>query len=234
MAVVGYARVSSEDQSLDIQLQQLTEAGCEKIFSEKKSGTDLLKRSELEACIKWIREGDVLVVTRLDRLARSVADFSKMMADLQNRSIGFRCLLQPFDTTSPQGKLMMNVLAAFAEFETAVRRERQMEGIAKAKANGVYDRQQMKNRAKWASISRQLGNGKTPEEIAKAMHISARQIRRRLPKAKRKNYPENRAPAALVLVTHPPSEAEALEMKGMTAGIGGEAKGPFWGRFKKP
>lgn len=234
MAIVGYARVSSDDQSLDIQIQQLTEAGCEKIFSEKKSGVKLAERSELEACLRWIRDGDVLVVTRLDRFSRSVADFSKMMTDLQSRNIGFKCLLQPFDTTSPQGKLMMTVLAAFAEFETSVRSERQKEGIAKARAAGVYERASYKQSQKWSAVSRMLDSGMTPEEIAPRMKITARTIRRRMPKAKRKNYPENRASPALTLVAHPPSGGEPLEKKAITEGVGGEAKGPFWGRFKKP
>jgi DNA invertase Pin-like site-specific DNA recombinase len=234
MSVVGYARVSSEDQDLTIQLEQLTEAGCEKLFSEKKSGVQLEKRSELEKCLAWVREGDVLVVTRLDRLARSVTDFSRLMTDLQERGVEFRCLLQPFDTTSPQGKLMMNILAAFAEFETSVRKERQREGIEKARANGVYEKTKYRNSQRWATASRLLNQGQTYETVAERFGWSARTVRRRLPGHNLRSYPAIRAPAQTPQQTHPPTEGEPSA--GETSGeIGGDKpRGPFWGRFKKP
>lgn len=234
MAVVGYARVSSEDQSLDLQIEQLRGAGCEKIFSEKRSGITTRDRTELERCLAWVREGDTLVITRIDRFARSVSDFSRMVGDLQARQIELRCLLQPFDTTSPQGRLMRDMLAAFAEFETAVRKERQLEGIKAAKERGVYQKGAAKNSQRWATASRMLREGATYEEVAVWSGWSLRHIRRKLPGYNVKNYPENRANPIHRLRPHPPSEAEALEMQGMTKGLGGEAKGPFWGRFKKP
>lgn len=139
MAMVGYARVSSAGQNLDVQIDQLTQAGCERIFQEKKTGTTTVTREQLDEALRWVREGDILVVTRLDRLARSLADLSRIIADLGAREVQFRCLQQgAVDTTRPEGRLMLGMLGAFAEFETAIRKERQMEGIQRAKTEGRY------------------------------------------------------------------------------------------------
>ncbi|RYG79468.1 MAG: recombinase family protein, partial [Alphaproteobacteria bacterium] len=137
--IVGYARVSSAGQSLDIQEAVLAEAGCEKTFSEKQSGTSVAGRVALAAALEFVREGDTFVVTRLDRLARSVADLHQLIERLNSKGVGFRVAQQAgIDTTSSTGKLTLAVLAAVAEFETEIRRERQRDGIAKAKAAGVY------------------------------------------------------------------------------------------------
>jgi DNA invertase Pin-like site-specific DNA recombinase len=139
VAVVGYARVSSAGQSLDVQLDQLRAAGCEKVFAEKRSGMTIAGRDELEAAIDWVREGDVLVVTRLDRLARSIIDLRRIIDRLAAKDVGFRCLQQgAIDTTRSDGRLLLNILGSFAEFEADIRRERQADGIAKAKVKGVY------------------------------------------------------------------------------------------------
>src|SRR5581483_6398819 len=139
MAVVGYARVSSTGQSLEVQRDQLQKAGADEIFEEKRSGTSTKGRDQLEAALRFLRKGDVLVVTRLDRLARSLGDLCKIMDALGEKQVGFRALNQGgLDTTRPEGRLMLNLLGAFAEFETAIRAERQAEGIAKAKAEGRY------------------------------------------------------------------------------------------------
>ena len=139
MAVVGYARVSSAGQSLDIQLDLLRVAGCEKVFAEKRSATTTSGRDELAAAIGWVREGDVLIVTRLDRLARSIIDLRAIIDRLGAKGVGFRCLQQgAIDTTRSDGRLLLNILGSFAEFEADIRRERQADGIAKAKANGIY------------------------------------------------------------------------------------------------
>ena len=136
---IGYARVSSTGQSLDVQLEQLTAAGCEKIYQEKKSGRSTAERIELGRAIDDCRRGDVLVVTRLDRLARSVPDLYAIVAELTDTGAGFQCLQQgAIDTTTPTGKLMFGVLGAVAEFENDLRKERQREGIEKAKRAGVY------------------------------------------------------------------------------------------------
>ena len=137
--LVGYARVSSIGQSLDIQNDVLAEAGCEKVFAEKMSGRSTKDRIELAQAIDFVREGDTLIVTRLDRLARSVGDLHQIIEKLTEKKVAFRCLNQSgVDTDSSTGKLMMSILGAVAQFENDIRRERQMEGIAKAKAEGRY------------------------------------------------------------------------------------------------
>ena len=139
MSIVGYARVSSSSQNLDLQLEQLADAGCEKVFAEKVTGTSRNDRQALAECLEWIREGDTLVVTRLDRLARSGRDLHDIIAQLSAKQVGFRCVQQgAVDTTTSMGKLILGILGAVAEFETDIRRERQREGIERAKAAGVY------------------------------------------------------------------------------------------------
>lgn len=136
MATVGYARVSSGQQDHTTQVERLKAAGAEKVFAEKRSGLDA-DRAELLRCLDYVREGDVLVVTKLDRLARSTADLYKIVSGLEAKGVAFKVLDDAaVDTTSRTGKLVMGILALIAEFETAIRKERQMEGIAKAKAEG--------------------------------------------------------------------------------------------------
>lgn len=137
--LVGYARVSSTGQSLEIQLAALAEAGCDKVFAEKKSGRSKADRDQLQECLDFVREGDTLVVTRLDRLARSVGDLFEIIDRLAAKGAAFRCLQQSgVDTDTSSGRLMLAVLGAVAAFEADIRRERQMEGIARAKVAGVY------------------------------------------------------------------------------------------------
>jgi DNA invertase Pin-like site-specific DNA recombinase len=138
MATYGYARVSTEDQDLSIQREALKAAGCEIIREEKISGTSRQGRAELETLMQFLREGDTLMVTRLDRLARSMDDLSGVVRELQEKGVALKATEQPVDTSSAAGKAFFQMLGVFAEFETNLRRERQMEGIAKAKAAGVY------------------------------------------------------------------------------------------------
>lgn len=174
--LVGYARVSTVDQMLDVQLDQLSNAGCEKVFSERLSGTTA-KRPELQACLEFMREGDVLVVCRLDRFARSSSDLHRMIASLVERGIGFRCLQQSgIDTTTPQGKLMLAVLGGVAEFENDIRRERQREGIAKAKAKGAY--KGGKARIDPARVREAMARGEKPADIARALGINRASVYR--------------------------------------------------------
>lgn len=135
-AVVGYARVSSIEQSHEGQISRLRAGGASKVFSEKRSGLDGT-RAELARCLEYVREGDTLIVTKLDRLARSTADLYRIVTTLTEKGVAFRVLDDPsVDTTSRTGKLVLGILALIAEFETEIRRERQMEGIARAKAEG--------------------------------------------------------------------------------------------------
>jgi DNA invertase Pin-like site-specific DNA recombinase len=135
MATVGYARVSSVGQSLDVQLEKLED--CDKVFKEKRSGLDT-GRPSLKQCLEFLREGDTLLVTKIDRLARSTSDLYRIIATLAAKGVSFRVLDDPsIDTTSRTGKLVMGVLSLIAEFENDIRRERQMDGIAKAQERGV-------------------------------------------------------------------------------------------------
>lgn len=177
--LVGYARVSSEGQSLDIQHEALSDAGCDKVFSEKMSGRSTLDRERLAFALDFVREGDTLIVTRLDRLARSVGDLHRIIEKLATKNVAFRCLNQSaVDTDTSTGRLMLAVLGAVAAFENDIRRERQLEGIAKAKAAGKY-------RGRPASIDaarvRELRNaGMGAAEIAKTMQIGRASVYRAL------------------------------------------------------
>ena len=136
MARVGYARVSTIGQNLDVQLSKLNEYGCEEIFKDKHTGTTA-DRPKLKQCRKYLRKGDSLVITKLDRLARSTYHLTQIAEELKEKDVDLIVLDQNIDTSSPTGKLLFNVLASIAEFETEIRKERQMEGIAKAKERGV-------------------------------------------------------------------------------------------------
>jgi DNA invertase Pin-like site-specific DNA recombinase len=138
MALYGYARVSTNDQDLALQEATLRAAGCDIIRSEKRSGTTTQGRTELQTLIDFARKGDAIVITRIDRLARSIADLAGIVRTLESKGVALRATEQPIDTGSAAGRAFLQMLGVFAEFETAIRRERQLEGIAKAKAEGVY------------------------------------------------------------------------------------------------
>ena len=137
--LIGYARTSTQDQkySLEAQVEELKAAGCERLYQEEVSSVDS-KREELENALDYIREGDVLVVKKLDRLARSVADTVKIQERLEAKKAGLKILDLDIDTTTPGGRLQFNLFAAIAQFEREVMLERQKVGIAKAKADGKY------------------------------------------------------------------------------------------------
>ncbi len=134
----GYARVSTNDQDLAIQEAALKAAGCTIIRAEKKSATTTDGRDELRTLIDFTRAGDTILVTRIDRLARSIADLAAIVRELELRGVALKATEQPIDTSSAAGRAFLQMLGVFAEFETAIRKERQLEGIAKAKAEGVY------------------------------------------------------------------------------------------------
>lgn len=179
MSIVGYARVSSIGQSLDIQREQLLAAGCERVFEEKMSGTTTEGRERLDEALRYVRDGDVLMVCRLDRLARSMIDLRKIVDDLSAKGVGFRALQQgAIDTTRSDGRLLLNILGSFAEFETDIRRERQADGIAKAKLKGVY-----KGRPKSVDpfeIAALRAEGVGPTEIARRLGIGRASVYRAL------------------------------------------------------
>src|SRR5450755_4296656 len=138
MTIIGYARVSTTDQNLDIQEAALRTAGCDVIRSEKRSGTTTQGREELRTVLDFLRKGDVLMVTRIDRLARSIGDLQDIVRAVRERGAVLKATEQPIDTSTAAGKCFLDMLGVFAEFETNLRKERQLEGIAKAKAAGIY------------------------------------------------------------------------------------------------
>jgi DNA invertase Pin-like site-specific DNA recombinase len=138
MATYGYARVSTTDQEHAIQIERLKAAGCEVVRSEKVTGTTREGRAELSTLLEFLRQGDVLMVTKVDRLARSIGDLQDIVRMLKAKGVSLKATDQPIDTSTAAGKAFLDMLGVFAEFETNLRRERQMDGIAKAKAAGVY------------------------------------------------------------------------------------------------
>lgn len=137
MAKVGYARVSSTGQSLDVQLEKLNSYGCEEVFQEKRSGRTRDERQSLAECLRFVRKGDSLVISRLDRLARSLLDLQQIANDLRQKGVELVVLDQNIDTSTSSGRAMFGMLGVFAEFENDLRKERQADGIAKALDNGV-------------------------------------------------------------------------------------------------
>ena len=177
--LVGYARVSTTHQSLEVQLEQLDAAGAEKIFREQVSGKSATNRPQLKAALEFCREGDTFIVTRLDRFARSAHDLHAIVATLNEKGVGFRCLQQGgLDTTTSHGKLMLGILGAVAEFELDIRQERQREGIEKAKTRGAY--QGGKQRYDAAQIQQCRADGMRPREIARKFGCSPATVYRLL------------------------------------------------------
>jgi DNA invertase Pin-like site-specific DNA recombinase len=178
MPVIGYARVSTTDQNLELQENALRAAGCEIIRSEKRSGTTTTGRDELRTVLDFLRKGDVLMVTRIDRLARSIGDLRDIVRAVKARGASLRATEQPIDTNTAAGKCFLDMLGVFAEFETNLRRERQLEGIADAKARGVYKgRKASIDRGK---IKQMMADGMGPSAIAKALRIGRASVYRAL------------------------------------------------------
>lgn len=167
---IGYARVSTEDQDCSIQEEALRKAGATVVRSERKSGTTTTGRTELATVLDFLREGDTLLVTRIDRLARSLMDLEGIVAQLREKGAHLRATDQPIDTSSPAGRAFLQMLGVFAEFETAIRRERQLEGIAKAKAAGVYKGR--KPSVPVDDVKRLKGEGMGAAQIAKQLGIA--------------------------------------------------------------
>ncbi|KAB2755669.1 recombinase family protein [Brucella anthropi] len=171
-AIVGYARTSTTDQKagLEAQLRDLSAAGASRIFQEELSSV-ATKRPELERALDYVREGDTLIVTKLDRLARSVADLVAITETLRTKGVALRILSMNLDTATPTGKLMLNLLGSIAEFERELMLERQREGIAKAKAEGKYKGRAPTARAKAEDVLRLKAGGMTADAIATKLGI---------------------------------------------------------------
>src|SRR6056297_2939372 len=167
---IGYARTSTTEQNLEAQISALKAAGCGMIRTEQKSGASLDGRPELRTILDFIHPGETLVVTRIDRLARSMQDLQAIVARLKEKGAHLAATEQPVDTSTAAGKAFFDMLVVFAEFETNLRRERQAEGIKVAKRKGVYRGRPPK--IDIAAIQTKLGAGLSPTEIAREMGIS--------------------------------------------------------------
>ena len=181
MAIIGYARVSTTGQSLEAQTERLEGAGVEKLYSEKRSGVDAA-RPELKACLDYVRDGDTLIVTKIDRVARSAADFHSILKQLSDKGVSFKALDDPdADTSTRSGKLLIGILALIAEFENDIRKERQMEGIAKAKAKGTkFGRKKQLTEETIHSIASMREGGMTIPQIMQDTGLSKASVYRAL------------------------------------------------------
>lgn len=175
---LGYARTSTTEQvaGFEAQVRDLKAAGCEKVFQEQTSS--VAKREQLEAAIDYLREGDVLTATKLDRLARSMRDLLSIVERVQAKGAGLRILAMDFDTTSPTGRLMLQMVGAVAEFERAMMLERQREGVAKAKAEGKYRGRAKTARAKSGEVEAALRAGEAPADVARRLNIGRSSVYR--------------------------------------------------------
>jgi DNA invertase Pin-like site-specific DNA recombinase len=176
--LIGYARTSTIEQAAGLEAQErdLKAAGVEKLFSEQVSS--VAAREELEAALDYVRNGDVLVVTKLDRLARSIRDLCSIVDRLAAKGVSLRILGMGLDTATANGRLMLNVLGSVAQFEREVMLERQREGIAKAKGEGKYKGRKPTARAKTDDIRRLASEGATREAIAAELKIGVASVYR--------------------------------------------------------
>lgn len=181
MALIGYSRVSTRDQHPEAQHDALTAAGCDKVFPDKASGK-LAKRPQLDAALDYLRPGDVLVITRLDRLGRSVRNLIDLAETLRQREVGLRVLHQGIDTTSPAGRMFFHVLAALAEFEASLISERTHDGLDAARARGRKGGRRPKLTDRKLVTARQLYEGRqhTMGQIAEVVGVSRATLYRHL------------------------------------------------------
>jgi DNA invertase Pin-like site-specific DNA recombinase len=170
--LIGYARVSTDDQNLDLQRDALENAGCEQIFTDRVSGTKA-RRPGLETALSHLRSGDTLVVWRLDRLGRSLRHLIDTVTDLQQRGVGFKSITESIDTTTSGGRLVFNIFASLAEFEREIIKERTNAGLQAARARGRKGGRRTALTPKQLQIAQQLYDTKTPvNEICETLGIS--------------------------------------------------------------
>jgi DNA invertase Pin-like site-specific DNA recombinase len=178
MTMIGYARVSTTDQDNAVQVAALNAFGCTTIRQEKASGTTTKGRPELATVLDFLRAGDSLVVTRIDRLARSVGDLQTIVGTIKAKGAFLKCTETPIDTSTAAGKAFFDMLGVFAEFETNLRKERQLEGIAAAKAKGVYIGRKPSIEVEQVRKLAEAGVGRS--EIARKLKISRTSVYRLL------------------------------------------------------
>lgn len=177
MAIVGYARVSTVDQNLTAQLEELAAAGVERVYQEKASGADA-NRPELTKMLDYVRDGDTVVVCKLDRIARSTTDLLTIVEGLERKGAAFRVLNINLDTSTPTGKLMLTMLGAIATFEREMMLERQRDGIRIAKEAGRYKGRKATAKAKAADVLRMLAEGAGKQAIADELGIGVASVYR--------------------------------------------------------
>jgi DNA invertase Pin-like site-specific DNA recombinase len=156
----------------------LKKIGCSKIFTEKASGVSKKGRAKLEECLDYLREGDVFVVTRIDRLARSIRDLQNIVHRLKDKGVSFQATEQGVDISTSAGKAFFDMLGVFAEFETNIRKERQLEGIAKAKKAGKFKGRKPIEKTKESEVMQLFNNGVHKKEIAKNLNLGIASIYR--------------------------------------------------------
>ena len=180
MSVIGYARTSTlhQEAGLDAQLRQLQTLGCDKIFSEQVSSA--ADRARLTVALEYVREGDTFVVTKLDRLARSVAHLVEITAELKRKGVALKIVDMGVDTSTPTGRLFLNVVGSIAEFEREIMLERQREGVAAAKADGKYRGRAPTARRKAEQIRELAAQGVSKGEIARRLAVGERSVYRML------------------------------------------------------
>ena len=190
--LIGYARTSTLDQTagLEAQRRDLAAVGCERIFEEQVSSVDVVKRAALAEALSFARQGDTLAVTKLDRLARSVAHLVEILGQLEAKGVALRILGMGIDTATPTGKLMLTILGGVAEFEREIMLERQREGIAKAKAAGKYKGRAPTARAKAEDVLNLHRQGIGGTEIAKRLGIGRASVYRILAEEKKGKSPD--------------------------------------------
>jgi DNA invertase Pin-like site-specific DNA recombinase len=178
--LIGYARTSTIDQvaGLEAQQRELEAAGCTRLFIEQVSSVDMKARGQLSEALEFIRDGDTLVVTKLDRLARSVAHLLEIVDGVKAKGAFLRILGTDIDTSSSNGRLMLNILGSVAQFEREIMLERQREGIAKAKADGKYKGRAPTALAKADEVKRMRAEGLGGTEIARRVGIGRASVYR--------------------------------------------------------
>jgi DNA invertase Pin-like site-specific DNA recombinase len=176
--LIGYARTSTADQKagLNAQVAELEDTGCEELFIEQVSSVQ--RREELEKALKFIRKGDTLVVTKLDRLARSIPDLVRIIETLEEKQATLRILAMNLDTSTPTGRLLLNLVGSVAQFEREIMLERQREGVAKAKAEGKYRGRAPTARAKSEDVIAKFKADQRPTDIAKSVGIGRASVYR--------------------------------------------------------
>jgi len=167
-----------QDAGLDAQLRQLEALGCDKVFSEQVSS--VADRARLSSALEYVREGDTLVVTKLDRLARSVAHLVEIVGELERKGAALKIFDLGMDTSTPTGRLMLTVIGAIAQFEREIMIERQREGIAAAKADGKYKGRAPTARRKADEIRKLAADGLGKAEIARRLGVGERSVYRML------------------------------------------------------